>query len=259
MYRVFIVALLLFVASSAFALPYQVGDYRFDVTVRNSAMNLVPSFKVSFYRYDQSSYVAEARGIGYKSVRKRIDIKPNQFIYKTEVVLPDLDRQLYVIDHNDGVLSAAYIRTDQFGFPGDHYGLTAYIPIEMWEPGEQQVEVFDSFWGAPLKKSCAIEAIEGYYKVSLSITRKALKWSGSKIYVVFRTSAPANPRIARRHLKRLNQLSADASRPAGSEEALTAYIYNNFSEQTADFSDPLSAVYAKYQAARQRFSQLHRE
>ena len=258
-YRVLIIVVLTFVASGVFAIPYQVGDYKLDVTVRNSAMNLIPDSKVSFYRYDQSSFIAESRATGYKSVKKRIEIKPNQFVYKTEVVLPDLERQLYIIDHNHQVLAAAYLRTEQFGFPGDHYGLTAYIPVEMWTPAVERVEVFDSFWGSPLKQACLLEEIEGFHKVSLSIKRKALKWSGSKIYVIFRTNEPVNPQIVGRYLKKLDRLSATADRPLGSEEALTSYIYNNYGEQASGIEGQLPAVYEKYQAARERFSQLHRE
>jgi hypothetical protein len=254
-----IIVILTFVASGVFAIPYQVGDYKLDVTVRNSAMNLIPDSKVSFYRYDQSSFIAEARATGYRSVSKRIEIKPNQFIYKTEVVLPDLERKLYIIDHNRKVLAAAYLRTDQFGFPGNEYGLTAYIPVEMWDADAKSVEVFDSFWGAPLKKTCLFEQIEGFHKVSLSITRKALKWSGSKIYVVFRTKdLPAAPAVAG-YLKQLEQLSANTDCPPGSEEALTSYIYENFANDAAALDTELPAVYQRYHAARARFSELHRE
>ncbi len=258
-YRLLIICFLLSVASVVCAIPYQVGDYRIDVTVRNSAMNLIPGVKIRFYRDDQSSFIAEARATGYQSVSKRIRIKPNQFIYKTEVVLPDLGRKLLVVDHNRRVLTAAYLRTDQFGFPGDHYGLTAYIPVEMWSPAPDRVDVLDSFWGIPLKKSCEVEEIEGFYRVSLSITRKALKWSGSEIYVIFRTQSPASPKIVKGHLKQLDRLSAISDRPLGSEEALTSYIYNNFSKEASAVGDTLPAVYEKYQAARVRFSQLHRD
>jgi hypothetical protein len=249
MYRVLIIVVLTFVASGVFAIPYQVGDYKLDVTVRNSAMNLIPDSKVSFYRYDQSSFIAEARATGYKTMTKRIEIKPNQFVYKSEVVLPDLERKLYIVDHNHKVLASAYLRTEQFGFPGDHYGLTAHIPVEMWNPAPERVEVFDSFWGSPLKQTCKIEEIEGFYKVSLSIKRKA----------VFRTVALPSPQIVGRYLKQLDRLSANADRPLGSEEALTSYIYNNYGEQASGIEGQLPAVYEKYQAARERFSQLHRE
>lgn len=258
-YRVLIIVVLTFVASGVFAIPYQVGDYKLDVTVRNSAMNLIPDSKVSFYRYDQSSFIAEARATGYKSVTKRIEIKPNQFVYKTEFVLPDLERKLYIIDHNHKILAAAYLRTEQFGFPGNEYGLTAYIPVEMWDAAQERVEVFDSFWGAPLKKTCLFEQIEGFHKVSLSITRKALKWSGSKIYVIFRTRDLPTPKAVARHLRQLDRLSTNPDCPPGSEEALTAYIYENFAADAAALEEPLPAVYERYHSARARFSELHRE
>ncbi len=259
LYRVLIIAFLTFIASGVSAIPYQVGDYRIDVTVRNSAMNLIPDVKVSFWRLDQASILIEARATGYKAVEKRIDIKPNQYIYKFEMMLPDLERKLYVIDHNQKILAAAYLRTDQFGFPGNEYGITAYIPIEMWEPDAKRVEVFDSFWGSPLKKTCVFEQVEGFHKVSLSITRKALKWSGSNIYVIFRTKDLPAPNAVARHLRQLDRLSANPDCPPGSEEALTAYIYENYAADAAALEVELPAVYERYQSVRTRFSELHRE
>lgn len=247
-------------ACSSFALPYQAGNYKVDVTVRNSAMNLIPGVKVSCWQYDAKNIVVEASSAGYKYAKKTISIRENQTYYRCDMVLNDLDRRIVVLDHNDRVISSAYIRRDQIGFPGDHYGITIYIPSVQWPVAEAgKMEVLDSFWGAPLKKSFALSQIEEFYCVKVSITRKSLKWSGSDLYVVFRTNQPVELAPLDKHLRNLHNLSNKETIPMGAEEALAEYISTNYSYDeimSAHVKMPKSLKWLLI--SKRRFDELHR-
>lgn len=256
-----VIVMLLVSTCSGFAIPYQAGKYKVDVAVRNSAMNLIPGIKVGCYQYDAKRLVVEVSASGYKYAKRIINIQENQTFYKCDFVLADLERKIFIVDHNDKVISSAYIREDQFGFPGDHYGITAYIPIVQWPSATmEKVDVFDSFWGVPLKKSCEISQIEEFYCVKLSITRKALKWSGSNLYVVFRTSQPSQQPALNRHLLQLKHLSTEEIIPPGAEESLAEYIAENYtSEEIENAGVAVPASLKWYLLAKKRFNELHRD
>lgn len=262
MYRVSVILILLvFLSVPVFSITYTTGKYKVDLTVRNSAMNLIPGVKVGLYQYDSKRLVAEVSAHGYKSGKKVIDINGTQTFYKFDMVLADLERNIYVLDHADKQISSAYIRKDQYGFPGDHYGITVYIPVVLWPDDKPaNVEVFDSFWGMPMKKTCEIDKIEEFYRVRLSITRKALKWSGSDMYVVFRTSAPNSREVLNRHLLQLKKLGTEAEIPNGAEEALAEYIASNYSVEEIEAADVRVPASLKWLLlTKKRFNELHRE
>lgn len=261
-YRVSVfVTLLVFIAGSAFCIPYTTGKYKVDVTVRNSAMNLIPGVKVGLYQWDSRRLVVEVSSHGYKSNKKVIDIRENQTFYKCDLVLADLERNIYVLDHTDKQISSAYIRKDQYGYPGDHYGITVYIPIVQWPDAKaENVEVFDSFWGTPMKKSCEITTAEEFYCVRMTITRKALKWSGSDLYVVFKTRAPNSREVLNRHMLQLKKLGTEAEIPNGAEEALAEYIASNYSVEEIEAADVRVPASLKWLLlTKKRFNELHRE
>ncbi len=256
-----LLAVLVMAGGIAQAFPYQLGDYKVDVTVRNSAMNLIAGIKVALYRYDKATILVEAAAAGYKTLTYKMAIRENQFYYKTDLVLADLDRRVHVVDHNDRPIAAAYVRLEQYGFPSDHYGITAFIPVQMWPAAlSERVEVFDSFWGVPLKKTCEITQVDEFYCVRLSLTRKSLKWSGSDLYVSFKTTAPAQTPALAARLATLDKISATSDYPAGCEEALCEYLCKNFSaDDLAASHRQLPAGLAKLMQARARFSEVHRE
>lgn len=256
-----LLALLVLVAGTCSAFPYQMGDFKVDVTVRNSAMNLIPGIKVALYRYDKASILVEATASGYQRKTYLVNIRENQFYYKCDLQLADPEKRITVVDHNNKVIESAYVRMDQYGFQADHYGITAFIPVKMWsEALAPKVEVFDSFWGMPLKKTCEISQVEEFYCVKLSLTRKSLKWCGSDLMVTFRTSMPVNPNAITTRLDLLNKIPGNSKFPDGSEEALTCYMAENFSaEDLIATGYELPTSLGKLVDARQRFSELHRE
>ncbi len=256
-----LLAALVMFAGAAQAFPYQLGDYRVDVTVRNHAMNLISGIKVALYRYDKATILVEAAANGYKTLKYKLPIRENQFIYKIDLQLADVERRLHVVDHNDRVIASAYIRKEQYGFPSDHYGITAYIPVQVWPSAvAARVDVFDSFWGAPLKKSCEITTVEEFYCVKMTITRKALKWSGSDLYVTFRTTAPAQPQAVEARLATLDKIMTGESYPAGCEEALSEYLSDNFAADELSLSrNELPSSLAKLMQTRARFAEVHNE
>lgn len=256
-----LIAVLVFVSGTCFAFPYQMGDYKVDVTVRNSAMNLIPGIKVALYRYDKSTILVEAAAAGYQRKTYKLSIHENQFYYKTDMMLADPEKRITVVDHNNKVIESAYIRTEQYGFPADHYGITAYIPVKMWsEALAPKVEVFDSFWGMPLKQTCEISQVEEFYCVKLSLARKSLKWCGSDLMVTFRTSMPVNPDVIARQLDLLKKTSGNSQFPDGSEEALTCYMAETFSvDDLIATGNELPQSLDRLIDARQKFAELHRE
>jgi hypothetical protein len=254
-------AVLVMIAGAAFCLPYTTGKYKVDVTVRNSAMNLIPGVRVGLYQWDSRRLLVEVSSHGYQYNKKVIDIRENQTFYKCDLVLADLERSIHVVDHTDRPIASAYIRKEQYGYPGDHYGITVYIPIAEWPAaGQANVEVFDSFWGVPLKKSCEITTTEEFYCARMTITRKALKWSGADLCVVFRTGVQNSREVLQRHLMRLKKLGAEAEIPNGAEEALAGYIADNYGYaeiESAGVAVPASLKWLLL--SKKRFSELHRE
>ena len=256
-----LLAVLVMAATAVDAFPYQIGDYKVDVTVRNSAMNLIAGIKVALYRYDKATILVEAAAAGYQTLTYRLAIRENQTYYKIDLVLADPVRRVQVVDHNDRLIEAAYVRLEQYGFPSDHYGITAYIPVQMWPSAvSERVEIFDSFWGMPLKKTCEITQVDEFYCVKLSMTRKSLKWSGKDLYVSFKTSAPAQAPALAARLATLEKIVVSNAYPAGSEESLTLYLAENFSaEELSACGNPLPASLEKLTALRSRFAELHHE
>lgn len=257
----FLLALLVMLAGSCWAFPYQIGDYNVDVTVRNSAMNLIPGIKVKLYRYDSSTVIVEAAATGYRTRVYHLPIRENQFHYKLDLTLEDPPRKVYVVDHNNQPIAAAYVRLEQFGFPADHFGITAFIPTKMWPQAlASKVEVFDTSWGVPRKKSCEITQIEEFYCVKLSMTRKALKWSGPELLVTFKTSAPARVGVVEQRLARLQNISSAAGQVNNDEESLALYLAGNFSAETlCETNIAMPPCLAKLLHTRKRFAELHRE
>ncbi len=243
------------------AFPYELGDYKVDVTVRNAAMNLVAGIKVALYRYDKATILVEAAAAGYKTLTYKLPVRENQLIYKIDLVLADLDRRVHIVNHNDKVIASAYVRLEQYGFPSDHYGMTAFIPVKEWPAAvAAHVEIFDSMWGVPLKKTCEITQVDEYYCVKLSMTRKAFKWSGKDLFVAFRTSAPASPAAVVARVNTLQKIVSGDTYPAGCEESLAEYLCNNYSSE--DFESSQSALpssLAKLMQARARFAEVHHE
>lgn len=256
-----LLAVLVMMTAAVDAFPYQIGDYKVDVTVRNSAMNLIAGIKVALYRYDKSTILVEAAAAGYQTLNYRLAIREDQTYYKIDLVLADPLRRVHVVDHNDRPIEAAYVRLEQFGFPSDHFGVTAYIPVQMWPSAlSERVDIFDSFWGMPLKKTCEITQVDEFYCVKLSMTRRSLKWSGKDLYVSFKTSAPAQAPALAARLATLEKIIGTDTYPAGSEEAMALYLADNFStDELSDCGIALPASLERLTALRSRFAELHRE
>jgi hypothetical protein len=243
------------------AFPYELGDYKVDVTVRNAAMNLVAGIKVALYRYDKATILVEAAAAGYKTLTYKLPVRENQFVYKIDLVLADLARRVHIVNHNNKIIASAYVRLEQYGFPSDHYGITAFIPVKEWPvAAAARVEIFDSMWGVPLKKTCEITQVDEFYCVKLSMTRKSLKWTGKDLMVTFRTTAPASPAAVMSRVGTLEKIVAGDAYPAGCEESLAEYLCSNFTPEDLESGQvALPSSLAKLMQARARFAEAHRE
>jgi hypothetical protein len=199
-----LIAVFLFSASVLSAIPYEVDDYTVDVEVRNFAMILVPDVKVKCYRTGNHEITVKASASGYESETRKITIQENQSFYKTDIALPDLKHRVRIIDINQKVIASAYVRTDQFGFAPDKFGITVYIPIEVWKsPGAESVEILEPFWGLPFKKTFELDQIEQFYRVKLTISRDALDWSGGDLVVLFKTTVEKDPEVLKKRVDKL--------------------------------------------------------
>ncbi len=253
-------AVLFFVASVVSAIPYKVGDYTVDVEVRNMAMNLIVNAKVDCWLNGDRSITVKARAIGYQDAKRQVTIYPQQNFYKTDLTLLDVDHRVRIIDMNEQVISSAYARTDQYGVPGDQFGVTVFIPIEVWKrPIEKNVDIIEPFFGLPFKKTCEITQVDEFHQVRIQINRKALEWSEGDLVVMFNTRVPANPQILKKRLARIELLP---NTPAGEQARvqICELIAESCSpEDLAALDQPLPESLEKLVAAARRFSELHRE
>ncbi len=254
-------AVLVMAAATLQAFPYELGDYKVDVTVRNVAMNLVAGIKVALYRYDKATILVEAAAAGYKTLTYKLSVRENQFIYKIDLVLADLERRVHIVNHNNKIIASAYVRLEQYGFPSDHYGITAFIPVKEWPSAvAARVDIFDNMWGVPLKKTCEITQVDEFYCVKLSMTRKSLKWTGKDLLVTFKTTAPASPAAVVARVNTLQKIVAGDTYPAGCEESLAEYLCSNFSAEDLEASQSnLPSSLAKLMQTRARFAEVHNE
>ena len=253
--------LLLAFATSGFAVPYQAGDYTVDIDVRNSAMFPVLDAKISCFQWDAKHIIAEVSAQGYQYTKSIINIRENQTWYKKDFILRDLERKFLVTDLNGNEIVSAYLRLDQFGIPSDHFGITAYIPKADWVgKSPENVNVFDSFWGRPLKKTCEISTHEDYYCVKLTITRKALKWSGSKIYVVFKNNNRIRRKTIHVALKNLAHFENDISVKPADLNGLANFIFHNIDKNEIEKNlHTVPVTLQKYYSFSDKFNSLHKK
>lgn len=253
-----LIMLALFMPAGAFAIPYKVGDYTIDVEVRNSAMNLIPNPKVNCWLNGNKSITIKARATGYLDAHRTITVYPNQFFYKADLTLKDLKTKVRIYDLNENPISSAYARTDQYGFPGDKFGLTVFIPTADWPNATSEaVDVIEPFWGLPYKKTCEIDTVDQFYRVRIAIPREALEWSGGDLYVLFRTKVPNRPEIIAKRVARLADLSANnpQARLRLSEFLAKSYSITELRTACEILPCPLESLIQ----AREKFHRLHNE
>jgi hypothetical protein len=239
------------------AIPYTVGDYTINVEVRNAVMNLVPDPHVDCWRSGENTIKVEAHAAGYKKIVKKIKITDEQFYYKTDMVLPDLDNQVTIIDINNNPIESAYARTDQYGFAPDRFGMTIFIPTADWPVAASgKVEVIEPFWGLPYKKICEIETVDEFYKVRISVSRDALEWSSGDMLVVFKTSVDKDSKVIEKRLTSLNRLNCSENYQA--EIRLAKFIADSYQiEELKSLNQDLPESLVKLYKCKNKFSKLH--
>jgi len=93
-------------------------------------MNLIPNVKVTCYLSERDHLYLSDNEAGYITQTKIIDIKQNQTLYKYDFILSDQKRTISVNDRSNNVLSSAYVRLDQIGYPANRYGMTVYSQFQ---------------------------------------------------------------------------------------------------------------------------------
>lgn len=255
-----VLGLLVFLTSAVSAIPYKVGDYTVDVEVRNKVMNLIPGAKVRCYLNSNNTITVKAEAIGYVSYKKKVTLYENQNFYKCDLWLDDMKHRVAIIDLNQDIISSAYARTDQYGVPGDKFGVSVFIPKTDWPaPTAENVDIVEPFYGLPFKKTCVIKEIDEFYQADINIERKALEWCGGDILVVFRTKVPNRPEIIAGKIGRLNGFSAGNSNDAARYE-LSRYLSRNYAPAELRNAVPeLPESLEIFVAAAEKFNRLHRE
>ncbi|GAB4285334.1 MAG: hypothetical protein Kow0029_32150 [Candidatus Rifleibacteriota bacterium] len=250
--------MLLTFSTALFAIPYHVGNYTVDVEVRNSAMNLVVDAKVHCYLNGNSSITIKAGATGYYDAKKKITLHENQFFYKVDIELRDLATRIYIVDINKEPIQSAYARTDQYGFPGNQFGMKIFIPVVDWQyANEKNVDVIEPFWGLPFKKTCEIRKVDEFYEVSIGIPREALEWSGGELIVVFKTGSPVNMAVLEDRICKLARINPknEELRYRVSEFIAKSYSLHDLRAKYSELPQPLEAMTAQ----REKFNKLHRE
>jgi hypothetical protein len=251
---------MLLAASTAFAIPCKVGDFTVDVEVRNQAMNLIPDVKVKCYMVSDRNIMVKAKAPGYQTRTRKIYTQDNQSYYKTDLTLRDIDHRISIVDLNRRPIVSAYARTDQYGFGGNEFGITVFIPKAIWKNAQaSEVEVLEPFWGLPFKKNCQITEVDEFYQVKLAISRDALDWSGGDLVVIFKTYVEKDLKILEDRIVSLANLP-DVKNKDVIACSLSRFIADNYrvDELRHKFSslpEPLETIVKD----REKFNQLHRE
>ena len=247
------------VASSAWSIPYFIGNITVDVEVRNIANNVVPDAKVSVQLYGKQIYV-KVRAAGYQSQETTISLADGTTYYKRDFSLRDQEKKFSIRDLRGHIIDSAFLRTDQFGFEPNLFGITIFIPIKDWpQATPERMDVFDGFWGIPLKTSCEITTVEEFYQIRITITRRAVTWTTYEMDIVFNTKEKLEQPRVKEYLARLEKLEQTEGAPLGGEATLAKFISMNIPvEQLAQFEYLPTTLQAFVDQAK-RFAKLHRE
>ncbi len=251
---------MLLIASTALAIPYKVGDFTVDVEVRNQAMNLVPDAKIKCYMVSGRNIIVKASAPGYKTSTRKIHTQDNQFFYKTDFALRDIDHSVNILDLNRRPIASAYARTDQYGFGGNEFGITVFIPKAIWKNAQaSQVEVLEPFWGLPFNKTCQISEVDEFYQVKLAISRDALDWSGGDLVVIFKTYVEKDLKVLEDRIISLANLPNVINKRTIAY-SLSKFIADNYRveelrQKFSSLPEPLETMVKE----REKFNQLHHE
>ncbi|NLI79978.1 MAG: hypothetical protein GX442_26470 [Candidatus Riflebacteria bacterium] len=242
----------------AFAMPYTAGPYTVDVVVRNSTMALIPDAKVEVWP-DGKTLRLRASATGYVAQTAAIQVGSSTY-YKHDFTLADPKLQPQIVDLNGKPLKSAYFEAGQYGFAGNEYGFTVYVPRQLWpQPAQKRVQIVDGFWGATWKTWAKFEKIDEFYRIKVAMERKAVKW-GPQFYVVIDTSKPVKPSVTQQWFDRLARLESDPQAPAGAAADLGGFLAGLIpaaEAETATRAVPRTLQAYYDQAA--RFADLHRD
>ncbi len=253
------VVLFLLLAGSAWGVPYVAGPYTVDVVVRNTTMALIPDADVSCW-LDGKVIRLKASARGYVSKTAAIQTGAATY-YKYDFVLEDPELRVAIVDLNGRPIKSAYLEKGQYGFAGNEYGFTVYIPKQVWPmPAQKRVEIIDGFLGAAWKLWAKLEKIEDYYRVKVAMDRKAIFWGGPEFYVVFDLSKKVAPSATHQWVERLARLEVDPLAPAGAAAALGAFLAEPIMlPDVIALGLPVPRTLQAYHDQAARFAELHRD
>ena len=162
----------LIVGSRLGAMPYVIGDCVVDIEIRNTAMIPILQSWISV-KEKNGNILVFARADGYATKKVEITKADGQKLFKLDLTLEDEPRHILVRDVCGAPIASAYVDKSQFGFSSDVYGITVGIPKKLLpHPSPKMVQVMGDFFWAPITKSCKIEEIEGFQKITLTVDRR---------------------------------------------------------------------------------------
>lgn len=244
------------------AMPYTIGDYTVNVSVRNSAITPVfnANVRLDFPLFKRDRIFVSVTAIGYLRAEKVIHVQEGQKEYSIDVQLRDIYREFEVLNHNYRPISSVYLVRDQFGFASDHYGIIAYIPKKVWaRPNRSGVEIVSS-WGLPMLQTCKIESHDDFYKVRLSISRHSLTYSSGVLSIFFKTFDPPDTSAIIAGIEKINEMETSAIATRQQIQKKSAHLLNFFSAEDIEATKvPLPTALQRLIDMQKDFLHLHRE
>jgi len=238
--------------------PYTAGNFTVDVVVRSTTMALIPDSKVSCW-LDGKVIRLSAKAPGYLAKSASINVGAATY-YKYDFVLPDIEKDLYAVDLNGVPIKAAYFEKAQYGFAGNVYGITVYIPKHDWpRPAPKRVDIFDQIWGGPWKTGCKINEVDEFYQVKMTMDRGALNWTGRRLLIGFDTSKKVSQQNGRAWFKVLRKLESDPKTPKGLAAAMGEFLSTSIPEDEANQIGEVPFTLQAYYSEAAHFASLHRD
>ena len=261
-FRIIIGAIFLFCCFPAFSIPYHVGDCTVDVEVRSSLLIMIPKARVRLWMQGKVIYI-KGSASGYLSNTVTVPTSGAGGYYQRDVILEDVKKTFAAEDLNGKPLVSVYFQSGQYGFEPNEYGVVAVVPKNVWPvANSKKVDIFDSFWGIPLKQSCKIELVEDYYRIRMTVSRVDVDWSGAKFTVVFDTRKKVSSEKITYWLDKLAKVEANQkSLPAGAVDDLARFLFDNLSRPDVESvsNGKIPSSLKRLYDQTDKFSNLHQD
>ena len=216
-----------------------------------------------------------ARADGYQTQRVTIPRGQGQTVYQKTIVLEDLDRDVFVRTADLEPLNSAYVERSQYGFSPHDYGITVFVPRRtMRNPAPERVQVMDDLLWVPIKKSCKIEPVEDFWKITLTVSRDDFGATARFVAVLIGNAPPPDapaeedeeevePEAVKCYVERIRALEGMGAEQAENALELSSFLLQVCPAETFVQKFPQTEALPQCLEAligqKTTFSRLHRE